>query len=1132
MRKISLSILLFISLSVVSQGVPGIATDYIRFKTLELPKDQRWGLITAIAQDSTGFMWLATWSGLHRFDGTRFTDYNHDDLNPNSLAFERTECLFADKSRYIYVGTYGRGLDRLNPLTGVFTHFTHRKDDINSLSNDTITVLAKGTNGKLWVGTINGLNEFDPETGKCKRFLHDAGNPSSISENNIRVIYEDRQGVVWIGTKDAFNENNNPSRIGGLNRFDPATGRFTRYLSDPKNPATLIDNTITAVFEDSRGNLLVGTRGDGLHLMNREAGTFQRLPYDPKHPENLSRPALISRDPGTAPDHITFINEDKGGRIWIGTFGNGINIYDPEKKIVTHFSADENNINKLPNSEFWRAFRSKEGIMWVSAWAFNGEPLNLFQVNPFEYRLAKTELGYFPFSFLENDDGSMWIGTDSCLLKHNTDGTLELYPVKINGKTMGEKNFVSSIVRDDKGGLWITPQHGLYRFDPATKTFKGYLRDDKNPASLGADGVFLLEKEDNNKLWACTNNGLELFDIPSGTFTHFRHNVNDSNTISSNSVNGICKLKNGEIMIGLQDAADRINMSTGKITHYKMNGIVSSFVEDDNGTLWAGTQNGLFRYVEARQQFVPYTDYSGALNSSTFIFQLAVDKKKNLFIAVPAGLVKLNTQTNEISAYGEINGLLSNPNYGRYMMIKRNGELLIGNSTEYLHFNPDNSLSNLPRSMVLFSGFAVADTMIMTGTGSVLSKPIFETDKIQLRYNQNVFSILYSVIDYTERLATTPTVYMLENYDQRWRKSNSENIANYVNVEPGTYTFKVKTTNSSGVWVQKELRIIVNPPWWKTTWAYVLYGLIFIVLAFIANRIVRNRIIEKEKAKHREKELAHAKEIEKAYNELKLTQTQLIQSEKMASLGELTAGVAHEIQNPLNFVNNFSEVNNELIEELKNQKSTLNSNEQEEILNDIFQNNEKISLHGKRADSIVKNMLLHSRRSGGVKEPTDINALADEYFRLAYHGLRARDQRDAAHKSFNATMKTEMDETIGNVNIIPQDIGRVLLNLYNNAFYAVNEKSKTAGAAYVPVVTVNTKKTIDKVIISVKDNGNGIPQKIVDKIFQPFFTTKPTGQGTGLGLSLSYDIIKTHGGEITVDTKEGEGTVFTIKLPL
>jgi signal transduction histidine kinase len=274
--------------------------------------------------------------------------------------------------------------------------------------------------------------------------------------------------------------------------------------------------------------------------------------------------------------------------------------------------------------------------------------------------------------------------------------------------------------------------------------------------------------------------------------------------------------------------------------------------------------------------------------------------------------------------------------------------------------------------------------------------------------------------------------------------------------------------------------------------------------------------------------------IEKTLSHLKTTQAQLIQSEKMASLGELTAGIAHEIQNPLNFVNNFSEVNKELIEEVRSEKikdkTARNDDLEMQLLDDIEKNLEKISHHGKRADAIVKGMLQHSQKNSGQKEPTDINALCGEYVRLAYHGLKAKD------KDFDAELKTDFDETIGKINIVPQDIGRVIFNLINNAVYSVNEKGKQNIHGYEPTVTVSTASIQPslggrRIQIKVADNGNGIPESIVGKIFQPFFTTKPTGLGTGLGLSLAYDIIKAHGGEIKVKSKEEEESEFTIVLP-
>lgn len=296
-------------------------------------------------------------------------------------------------------------------------------------------------------------------------------------------------------------------------------------------------------------------------------------------------------------------------------------------------------------------------------------------------------------------------------------------------------------------------------------------------------------------------------------------------------------------------------------------------------------------------------------------------------------------------------------------------------------------------------------------------------------------------------------------------------------------------------------------------------SLLFLISALV---LWRNNL-----QKHKANELLQQQKVkvETALMELKSTQAQLIQSEKMASLGELTAGIAHEIQNPLNFVNNFSEVNKELLVEMNEEIEKGNLVEIKSLVKDLMDNEEKILHHGKRADGIVKGMLQHSR-SSGIKEPTNLNKLADEYFRLAYHGLRAID------KSFHATLKTDFDQSIGNIFIIPQDIGRVILNLITNAFYAVSERKKKQSNEYHPTVSLSTKRLDDKVLISVKDNGNGIPERIMDKIFQPFFTTKPTGQGTGLGLSMSYDIVKAHGGELKVNTKEGEGSEFVVVLPI
>ena len=301
---------------------------------------------------------------------------------------------------------------------------------------------------------------------------------------------------------------------------------------------------------------------------------------------------------------------------------------------------------------------------------------------------------------------------------------------------------------------------------------------------------------------------------------------------------------------------------------------------------------------------------------------------------------------------------------------------------------------------------------------------------------------------------------------------------------------------------------------------------VFVLLAIILWRNnIRKQQTNRQLSAQKDQIVAQRNNLETTLSELKATQAQLIQSEKMASLGELTVGIAHEIQNPLNFVNNFSEVNKELLSEMKEEIEKGNLEEVKSLASNVIDNHERINEHGKRADAIVKGMLQHSRSSGGIKEPTNINIFAEEYLKLAYHGFGAKD------KNFNVKIETDFDASIGKLNVVPQDFGRAILNLINNAFYTVTEKRKANLEGYEPTVSVSTRQRGDKVEITVKDNGNGIAQKILDKIFQPFFTTKPTGQGTGLGLSLSYDIVKSHGGELKVKTIEGEGSLFIIEIP-
>ncbi len=1110
--------LLFLVLESSSQ------TQQVKFNAVSGTNGVSLGKINGMTRDKYGFMWFSDQSNrcIVRFDGSHMTRYQNDPRNPNTLGGYYPECLFADAEGNIWIGFYGMGLDKFNPVTKSFTHYRHQKNNPESLNNDSVTCILIDHLGNIWVGNYGGLDLLDEKTGKFKHHSHNPADTSSLSNNKVRAVYEDKAGELWIGTGFFFEVDNK----GGLNRLNRKTGTFTRYLNDPKNPQSIINNKVRAILEDSRGTFWIGTAGDGLHTMDRKTGLFTRLTYNPEKPGELCRPPKKDRL-----DHITFITEDAEKKIWIGTYSNGIIRYDPQSKKITQYGNNADKIGALKDSTSWCANATPEGFIWLST-----ENANLFKIDI--YNIVVSHFGNNPTdgvsAFNEETDSVFWYGTNSGLIRKDFKNGITRRFVNVPGnKNSLSNNAVTEILKDKQGNFWIGTANGLNQYNFKTGSFTRYLQDSNNNAITGRNAFSSICEDRDSNIWAGTfRGGLYMLNRNFGTFTRYQNDPADTNTISNDVITSILEDKTTDLWIGNENngGLNKMNRRSGRFTHYLPGLSVSSIYRDAEGTIWVGTARGLFRYHRKSDTFISNAEENSGFN----IVQIAAiteDEDNNLWVSAESGMYMLNKKRDKVVRYGKENGIPEANNffYNGASFKRQNGELYFGDELGHIAFYPD-KLKNVPGTTQLyFTRFWVNDEEIIPGKKGLLHESLYLSKEIRLNHNQNVFSFNATFIDF-RNTGDKKIYYKLENYDKDWHTSGAEERIHYFKVPPGKYVFRIKTTKSSnGEWAEKSIVIIISPPWWTTWWAYCIYGLLFIALAYSVHRFQKERLIKAERERARAKELVQAKEIEKAYHALKVTQAQLIQSEKMASLGELTAGIAHEIQNPLNFVNNFSEVNKELVDELKGELRVGNTEDAISIADDIKDNEEKINHHGKRAAAIVKGMLQHSRTSSGEKQLTDINALADEYLRLSYHGMRAKD------KSFNAEMKTDSDESIGKINIIPQDIGRVLLNLYNNAFYAVNEKKKTAVETYQPIVSVSTKSVKSPlgdlgVELTVKDNGNGIPQNIVDKIFQPFFTTKPTGQGTGLGLSLSYDIIKAHGGEIKVETKQGEYAKFIITL--
>jgi signal transduction histidine kinase/ligand-binding sensor domain-containing protein len=1072
------------------------------------------GRITGITQDPAGIMWFAGAEQrcLYRYDGNTLTSFKRDAKNSGSLGLNFLETIYADDRGLIWIG--GDGLDQYNPETGIFKHFTHSDNDDSSINKGAVFAILKDHTGNMWVGTDQGLDRLDERTGKFIHYQYDSSNPKSLSNNVVEVLYEDKKGVLWIGTGLPWSGINGD---GGLNRMNP-DGSFTHYMHDPKNPNSLLSNKVRAIFEDSRGNFWVGTSGDGLHTMDREKGTFERHPYDPKHPNQLSGP-LIHPIPRAGAGGVTYIYEDKIGGIWIGSYLEGLSRYDPITKQMTRYRGG----NGFPDSTTYRGFIGRDGTLWVAA----DDNRLLYRADPGSKTITNIYTGYQVWGILP-DNGKIWVtSSGGGLLLYDENRTLiRRFRHDPKDPSSIPNDSVNHLLRISDHTFWVSTAGGMVELNTISNKFSR-LSLGKNFDSLKFGFGYAFKDKDQD-IWFTTIEGLIQYNLHDSSVKKWFPDPADSGSIGSRFISFIFEDKERNLWFGTwQEKLGiwKFNRSTGKFRWYLPGTVGRNMYEDQGGNIWAGTNNGLYLYDKKEDGFLPFFDSQSRIRNELTV-GMVEDNKNNLWVNTPSSVIKINRDRNSFFVFGQKFGIsLQDEVFSGYMSLSSKGQILVSNSTGFYAFYPEELDVDMSPLQIVITDFFFNEAYGQTENNSSLLRSAEKSSEISLAHDQNNFGFKFTVHDYRPPDATRYYT-MLVNYDPVWRQSGADKTVYYFNLAPGDYVFKIKAYNGNELKGEKQVMIHISPPWWKTGWAYAVYGLLLVGIIFSITRLQKQRIIQQERQKRQAFELAQAKEIEKAYTELKATQAQLIQSEKMASLGELTAGIAHEIQNPLNFVNNFSEVNRELIGEMKLEIAKGNMEGVVSIAGDIEDNEEKIIHHGKRADAIVKSMLQHSRAGAGQKELTDLNALADEYLRLSFQGLRARDS------SFNATIQTDFDQHIGNVNIIPQDIGRALLNLCNNAFYTVSEKMKLQPERYKPTVSVSTKKVGDKIEIRVRDNGNGIPQKVIDKIFQPFFTTKPAGQGTGLGLSLSYDILKAHGGEMKVESKPGEGSEFLMLIPV
>lgn len=1106
--------------------IPQLKAQDIRFKQVY---KKSFGQIYDIAQDHQGYIWIATQNqGLQRFDGGNLKTFLNDARNSNSIASGAIISLCVAADNILWMGMIGAGLEKYDPATNSFAHFRHTSNDISSVSSDTVTSVLEDHLGNLWVGTFNGLDLFDRKTGKFTHYTNNKNDSNSLSNGQVFKVFEDKKGVIWISTA-IFTARQKPSGC-VLNSFDRVTGKFTRYINNPSNPTSNPGNLINNMYEDRNNNFWVTSLGTSFELykMDRNRGNFTRY-----YPDPIRSGQLSSFPPNKIKDYwITFIQEDIKGALWLSLGNSGLIRYDPDTKLSSHFGylydgntliTAKDTISGFTSLIPHKAFSSLDGLFWVAS-SDGLYALNYYSTHLPFFRIKQQEANAL---YCEPTGKFLWIATDNGLVRR--DLTTQNEKVWVNDPTDNtslSNNTVWALKPADDGNFWVgTAGGGLNKFDPGSNKFIHYRHDPSIPNSIATNIINNLFIDHQNNLWLATDSGISKMNMGTGLFKNYKYRYNDSNGVIYHNILSISEDNDHNIWAASDIGVCRLDIKSDKFKQFRFDNSIAALYHDSKGILWAGGAAGLYYFDKTKDKFVMFANQQ-SLVSVDNILGIIEDNQRNLWISGMSAIFKVNEGRTTIRKYSEAQGVKYSEMGWVDNFKATDGRLFLGHYDGYFSFYPDRIQDSIIPPKLFFSSFKLSDKEINSPVDGILNAPLFKATEIRLNYDQNVFSFDFLSLDYITP-GDEKYLFKLENYDNIWHDIGSDHRAFFFNIPPGTYNFKVKSVSADGGTAEKTIRILISPPWYKSWWAYLFYAFFIAIAGYMVYKYQRRYIVKRERQRTQQKELEQAKEVEKAYTELKATQAQLIASEKMASLGELTAGIAHEIQNPLNFVNNFSEVNKELLVEMKEEMNKGNITDAMKLADDVIINEEKINHHGKRADSIVKGMLQHSRSGSGIKEATDINSLLDECLRLSFHGMRAKD------KSFNAITDITIDNSLPSINLVSQDISRVLLNLFTNSFYSVWQKKKVLGENYHPRIEASTIKEGRFIIISIKDNGNGIPKKIVDKIFQPFFTTKPTGEGTGLGLSLSYDIItKGHGGEIIVNTTEGEFAEFIIKLPL
>lgn len=1032
------------------------------------------GAIRVIVQDDHGFIWLGGENGLARYDGVRLKRYVNNPRVAGTLTSSYVRDIQIDHQGVMWIAT-DLGLCRYNEATDDFTAFLAGEGE-DSISHNVVMSLALDAHNNLYLGTANGLNVFNASRS---HFQYHFPQPSEVGDtgaNAIQDVFIDSQSRIWLGTGEL-----------GLARFYPEGGRYELYQHNKNNPQSITSDSIRDIAEDDQGQLWIGTYGGGVSRMNTEAGTFHNYRHDPADPTSIGSNAIWD------------IFQDGEGVVWLATDPGGLARYNADTDSFTHYRHSPYDRDSLSSNVVRTIFEDRQQDLWVGTFP-SGVNFYSRAISKFTNYMHKPDdpesLSHSAvLSFLQDRDGIIWIGTEGGLdsfdpvskrfTRHN------LRPGEPGGL---RANAVLTIEEDYNGDLWIgTWSGGLHRYDKKTGIFHNYFPDKNDPGSINSAFVWALMLDRSNNLWVATETGgLNLYDRRTDSFSSMMHDPLDETSISGNFIWALLEDRVGDIWVGTINGLDRFDPKTKTFARYTENSSdpeafrsiirIRSLAEDQRGRIWIGTQdNGAFVYNPLTDVFIRIDETTGL--PSPYVPSLIEDNIGNMWMTTGNGVARVDTDTLAVTAFRKGHGLVGN-NFNRDATLKDSeGKLYFGGADGFSVLDPSSLSDSLEGFSVLVTGFRIFNRPVpIGGPNSPLQSSILTTEAITLDHSHSMFSFEFAALSY-RFAARNQYAYKLEGFDKEWNAAGTDNTATYTNIGAGEYVFRVKAANGDGVWSDDiaSKRLVVLPPPWRTWWAYTIYGALILLLGAAVVR-------------------AKAKRME--YDNHKALNTELLRVNKIKDT--FLANTSHELRTPLNGIIGIAE--------------SMADNPVIRASDELFHRLNLIVFSGKRLSTLINDILDYSKLSERSLEifckPVDLKTLTDDVFQLL------GPLSEAKHMDLENAVDASMPPVHADENRLQQ----IMINLVGNGI-----KYADAG-----VVRVYCRQHPHGVDVVVEDSGSGIAEDQYENVFKAFTQLESSDSrrhgGTGLGLSVTKQLVELHGGKIWVESKPGVGSKFIFTL--